>query len=142
MRLCRFHHEGADQIGFYNDDTVVPLSKAAAARDVGLPPSDNLLDFVTGGAAREKVVALEGALGAGDLTELSLSTGDVKLLVPIPRPSKLLLWATVLPETSRRYVSSAVMVYGYRGSRSPTRQGGSAHTTSLIGHVSKKGTHN
>lgn len=93
MRLCRFHHEGADQIGFYNDDTVVPLSKAAAARDVGLPPSDNLLDFVTGGASREKVVALERALGEGDLTELSLSTGDVKLLVPIPRPSKLLLLA-------------------------------------------------
>jgi 2-keto-4-pentenoate hydratase/2-oxohepta-3-ene-1,7-dioic acid hydratase in catechol pathway len=90
MRLCRFHHEGAVQVGFYNGESVVPLMKAAQATAADLPESDNLLDFLPGGKAREAVVALGNAL---DDDQLAIPVDGVQLLVPIPRPGKLLLLA-------------------------------------------------
>ncbi len=67
MRLCRFHHEGADQVGFYNGESVVPLMKAAQATAADLPESDNLLDFLPGGkvvvcGTPEEVAAAENSI--------------------------------------------------------------------------------
>jgi 2-keto-4-pentenoate hydratase/2-oxohepta-3-ene-1,7-dioic acid hydratase in catechol pathway len=93
MRLCRFHHVGADQAGFYNDDSVIPLTQAAAAHGIELPESDCLLALLPGGASREAVTKLQGELTDDEKASLSIPLADVKLLVPVPRPSKLLLLA-------------------------------------------------
>jgi len=90
MRLCRYHHEGTDQVGFYKDESVVPLTKAAQATAADLPDSGNLLDFLPGGKAREAVVALEKAI---DGDQLAIPVDDLQLLVPIACPSKLMLLA-------------------------------------------------
>ncbi|MBT4864822.1 MAG: fumarylacetoacetate hydrolase family protein [Planctomycetaceae bacterium] len=93
MRLCRFQHAGADQAGFYNDDSVIPLSQAAAAHGVELPESDCLLGLLPGGASRDAVTKLQGELTDDEKSSLSIPLADVKLLVPVPSPSKLLLLA-------------------------------------------------
>ena len=93
MRLCRFHHAGANQAGFYNDDSVIPLSQAAAAHGVELPESDCLLGLLPGGASRDAVIKLQGELTDDEKASLSIPLADVKLLVPVPSPSKLLLLA-------------------------------------------------
>ena len=93
MRLCRFHHAGANQAGFYNDDSVIPLSQAAAAHGVELPDSDCLLGLLPGGASRDAVTKLQEDLTDDEKSSLSIPLADVKLLVPVPSPSKLLLLA-------------------------------------------------
>lgn len=103
MRLCRFRHQGRDQIGFYFDLSVVPLNTATvqaagignSARD--LVESTDLLDvlpptgkhFLTAqGIAKQ----LE-ALSTDARSKLSLLGDHVEFLVPIPRPNKLFLLA-------------------------------------------------
>src|SRR5689334_3205392 len=103
MRLCRFRHDGRLQIGFYDNRFVAPLPRAAAAytdatHEKILPFSgDDLIDYLPPDgkqfAAAKKVadwlVRNAGALPADARLELSA----VQLLVPIPRPNKLLLLA-------------------------------------------------
>jgi 2,4-didehydro-3-deoxy-L-rhamnonate hydrolase len=93
MRLCRFRHGGSDQAGFYSEQGVVPLAPAAAAAGVDLPQTDDLLEFLPGGSSRDKVLKLQSGLAEADKQKLSVPLKDVKLLVPVPRPSKLLLLA-------------------------------------------------
>ena len=57
MRLCRFEHQGRAQVGFYQDDSVVPLS--AVAPDV--PPTDSLLALLPGGDYRQQAKQWEAA---------------------------------------------------------------------------------
>ena len=102
MRLCRFRHQNAPQVGFYSEEGVVPLAVAAAAyadathEKLALPSGDNLLDFLPpdgkGLAAAQKVANwLAGQPGAAAKSALPLA--KVELLVPIPRPNKLFLLA-------------------------------------------------
>jgi 2,4-diketo-3-deoxy-L-fuconate hydrolase len=99
MRLCRFMLEGEVLVGLYTDDRVVPLHAAAEAADVDLaelPASDDLLDFLPPdgpGSAAARRIARWLSSGTAALDELSLPIDDVRLLVPIPRPNKLLLLA-------------------------------------------------
>jgi 2-keto-4-pentenoate hydratase/2-oxohepta-3-ene-1,7-dioic acid hydratase in catechol pathway len=93
MRLCRFHHAGADQAGFYNDDSVIPLTKAAAAHGVEVPESDCLLALLPGGASRDAVTKLQDELTDDEKASLSIPLSELQLLVPVARPSKLLLLA-------------------------------------------------
>lgn len=96
MRLCRFNSENADQVGFYNDDSVIPLAKAAELVGSELPDSSCLLTFLPGGEARAQVVSVQqqlAELSDDQLTSISRSTDSVKLLVPNPKPSKLMLLA-------------------------------------------------
>ena len=67
MRLCRFTHAGKTQLGIYSESTVVPLAAGVAAYEaathelLGLPASDDLLDFLPpkgkGFAAAKKLAA-------------------------------------------------------------------------------------
>lgn len=96
MRLCRYDDQGTTRIGFYNDDTFIPLAKAAESQGLTLPESNCLLTCLTNGSARESVVELQqtiDGLSDADRNAISLSTNDVQLLVPIPAPSKLMLLA-------------------------------------------------
>jgi 2-keto-4-pentenoate hydratase/2-oxohepta-3-ene-1,7-dioic acid hydratase in catechol pathway len=103
MRLCRFSLDDLILTGFYADDRVIPIDQAADAyaEDLGtdflLPTTDKLLDLLPPvGDAFPAARALSEWLEALDpvtLDELSLPIGDVRLLVPIGAPPKILLLA-------------------------------------------------
>ncbi len=99
MRLCRYQFQGVDQIGFYDEQAIVPLSAAAQAAGsdfAGLPQSDNILDYLPGGKAfalASKLAAWMGSNARQLPAAAQLETKSVELLVPIPRPNKLLLLA-------------------------------------------------
>ncbi len=103
MRLCRFHLDEMILTGFYADDHVIPIDQAAEAyvEDVGvdlvLPTTDDLLELLPpDGASFETLLDLAGWVEGLDLLarqELAVATEEVKLLVPIGAPRKLLLLA-------------------------------------------------
>ena len=96
MRLCRFSSGGKVQAGLYFDEFVVPFSAAGALKIEGLA-GDDLLDYLPPDgkhfAAAKKfadaVASNTNALPAN----VRLPHDSVELLVPVPRPSKLLLLA-------------------------------------------------
>jgi 2-keto-4-pentenoate hydratase/2-oxohepta-3-ene-1,7-dioic acid hydratase in catechol pathway len=103
MRLCRFRNRDQVAVGFYAREGIVPLQSAREAfcavvgEPIDVPQSADLLDFLppdgTGfGAARKLAVwvAQEGSKRAS-LQPIPLS--ETQLLVPLPRPNKLLLLA-------------------------------------------------
>lgn len=103
MRICRMEHNGRAVAAFYGDQSVVPMTEAAAARAaatgsrVELPDSDDLLQFLPpDGAAHAVSTQLAdwvASAGAALPDAARLPTDSAELLVPIPRPNKLLLLA-------------------------------------------------
>ncbi len=102
MRLCRFRHQGNVAAGFYADDYVVPLQAAARQftetthRTLPLPDDDDLRALLPHGAAYDAVRELDGWVarqGNGLDAQSRVAVNEVQLLVPIPRPNKLLLLA-------------------------------------------------
>jgi 2-keto-4-pentenoate hydratase/2-oxohepta-3-ene-1,7-dioic acid hydratase in catechol pathway len=96
MRLCRFEANSVTQLGFFDDATIIPLASAAAKTGFSHPPLSDITSALPGGAQRSAVQSLQqqlGQLSANDLTALRVPTDSVKLLVPVPSPTKLLLLA-------------------------------------------------
>jgi len=96
MRLCRFEYEAKIQIGFYDEDFVIPISAASDHAGITIEESSDLIAYLPGGALRESVEAIQTRLSNNmdeELSELRLDAEAVKLLVPNPSPSKLLLLA-------------------------------------------------
>lgn len=103
MRLCRF---GVDEVvltAFYADDRVIPIAQAAEAfadaegYDLDLPATEDLLELLPPEgeaflATRKLAEWVEGP-DAPEIETLSIPVDDVQLLVPIARPSKILLLA-------------------------------------------------
>jgi 2-keto-4-pentenoate hydratase/2-oxohepta-3-ene-1,7-dioic acid hydratase in catechol pathway len=103
MRLCRFTRNNRTHVGFFDDKFVVPLSDAAGAfasatgEKAGPFEGDDLLDFLPPEgkhfvAAKKIATWLQGNPASLPATA-KLSHETVELLVPIPRPNKLLLLA-------------------------------------------------
>ena len=103
MRLCRFSLDETTLAGFYRDDRVVPVDQAcdaycdATGADLLLPSADDLLDLLPPDgssfeACRELAAWVDG-LDDEALGELAIPLDDVKLLVPVGRPNKILLLA-------------------------------------------------
>lgn len=96
MRLCRFEHDGEVQVGFYDEDFVIPMSAASDHTGIGIEKSADLIAHLPGGSLRESVLEIQGRLANGldeELAEIRLDTESIRLLVPNPSPSKLLLLA-------------------------------------------------
>ena len=103
MRLCRLTKNNRTQVGFYDDKFVVPLTDASAAiaTATGEKPgpfeSDNLLDFLPPEgkhfAGVKKIADWLERNATGLPGAAKLPNESVELLVPIPRPNKLLLLA-------------------------------------------------
>ena len=95
MRLCRYEQQGVVWIGFYSEDSVIPLTQAAQALSIAVPASDSLLTYLPGGASRAAVRELSAALEKSDAVrkQLAIPVDSVSLRVPVPNPSKLLLLA-------------------------------------------------
>lgn len=103
MRLCRFAQGGRTSVGLYDDKAVISLAAAAEAysaatkEKAGPFEGDNLIDFLPPDgkyfAAAKKIadwaIKNETSLPAS----AKLPHESVELLVPIPRPEKLLLLA-------------------------------------------------
>lgn len=96
MRLCRFEHEGSIHVGFYDENFVIPLAAASAHTGVELEASTDLIAHLPGGSLRDTVVEIQARLANNmdeELGEIRLDTESVRILVPEPNPSKLLLLA-------------------------------------------------
>ena len=104
MRLCRFRVAAEDEVavGLYRDDHVVPLARAAQAYrdsergDLEPPLGLDLLDYLPGGAAHRVAAVVSDwveGLDPEHRSALAVPIAEVRLLVPIPRPPKLLLLA-------------------------------------------------
>lgn len=102
MRICRFLNQGKPATGFYDEDRIVPIAVAAAEfqkatqEQVDLPAGDDLLPLLPHGACHavtKKLHAWIAENGALVPESATLPTDTVDLLVPIPRPNKLLLLA-------------------------------------------------
>src|SRR5262245_20229738 len=103
MRLCRFTKNNRTHVGFYDDKFVVSLSDAATAfaaatgEKLGPFEGDNLLDFLPPDckycAAAKKIADWLERNPAGVPGAAKLAHETIELLVPIPRPNKLLLLA-------------------------------------------------
>jgi 2-keto-4-pentenoate hydratase/2-oxohepta-3-ene-1,7-dioic acid hydratase in catechol pathway len=103
MRLCRFILDDMVLTGFYGDNVVIPIDQAAEAysRDTGvellLPSTEELLDLLPpDGPSSEQARDLDAWLNGLDVIardELTTQLGDVRLLVPIATPPKLLFLA-------------------------------------------------
>ena len=90
----------APELGFYHDDTIVPLQAAIDVHNqnneqtISLP-HDDVLALLPHGAHAVEARRLADWIGeAGDsLAQLSVSAGDVTMLRPIAEPPKILLLA-------------------------------------------------
>ena len=103
MRLCRFRCDDLVLTGFFADNVVIPLDQAAEAysRDTGvellLPSTEDLLELLppdgSSFAMARDLNAWVADLDVFARDELTVPVADVQILVPIARPSKLLLLA-------------------------------------------------
>ncbi|QDU79026.1 Ureidoglycolate lyase [Polystyrenella longa] len=93
MRLCRFLQGSSPAVGFYSEQQVIPLAAVAQAAGVEIPDTDSLIPFLPGGSHAETAVSLYKKANEGSASESAIKTGDATLLVPVPRPEKLLLLA-------------------------------------------------
>lgn len=103
MRLCRFALDDLVLAGFYQDDRVVPIHQAAelfceeTGRELLLAPTDDLIDFLPpGGKSSREIRELSDWLGRLDeeaLGDIAIDKEDLKLLVPVARPPKIVLLA-------------------------------------------------
>jgi 2-keto-4-pentenoate hydratase/2-oxohepta-3-ene-1,7-dioic acid hydratase in catechol pathway len=105
MRLCRFLLEDdLLLVGYYVDDAVIPLDAAADAADVDLliGASEELIDYLPpdgpAHAAAAELWAALGRLPESERRDLEIPLEDVRLLVPIAAPPKLLLLAGNYPK--------------------------------------------
>jgi 2,4-didehydro-3-deoxy-L-rhamnonate hydrolase len=103
MRLCRFSLDDVELAGFYEDEWIIPIQHAAETYcdEVGiellLASTDDLLDYLPpDGPSRNGIQTLAEWIGTLDVSrrhELAIPVGEVKLLVPVARPPKILLLA-------------------------------------------------
>lgn len=103
MRVCRFQLDDTTLAGFYRDDRVVPIDQACEAYcdergvDLLLPSTEDLLDLLPpDGPSHAACLELShwvDGLEHDAMEGLSIPTAEVKLLVPVPRPNKILMLA-------------------------------------------------
>ena len=100
MKICRYLIENEEQLGFYCDDTIIPLDEAAGAYgetvdDISLDLGGGILAMMPGGAMAEPAHRLAEWVEAHEdiRAAIGIRSGDVTLLAPLSSPSKILLLA-------------------------------------------------
>ncbi len=99
MRLCRFVGENGPELGYYEDDQVIPVFAAARAAggasqpiNFDPPPVDLVAALDSASEATQLFRVLE-QWDASERAALAVPLDRVELLVPIARPGKILLLA-------------------------------------------------
>lgn len=98
MRLCRFARGDNVQVGLYSEQSVVPLGQLAAELGTKLPTAEaDLLAYLPpegpGFTVAAELAERFAKLPSERQKQLSLPLHEVKLLVPIPQPKKVILLA-------------------------------------------------
>lgn len=103
MRLCRIELSGKPVAAFYSEQHVIPVLAAAAtyANNQGtaldLPDTDDLLALLPPDGQHapqaRKLSEWVNQQSASAIQDLAIPTNTARLLVPVPRPNKLLLLA-------------------------------------------------
>ncbi len=94
MKLCRYQSVEQSTSGFLlENDLVLPMAAAVAEAGLNLTVSDNLLDYLPHGKFHHSVRDMEDTLSLMEMSSQCLKVSEVKLLVPIAQPSKILLLA-------------------------------------------------
>lgn len=102
MRLCRYQQRDSVHVGIYDEKSIINLAGvtaayAAASHDrLAIPVGDSLLDLLPGGKnaeAAKKLADWVSKNAAMVPAAARVETDKVQLLLPIPRPNKLLLLA-------------------------------------------------
>jgi 2-keto-4-pentenoate hydratase/2-oxohepta-3-ene-1,7-dioic acid hydratase in catechol pathway len=98
MRLCRFEHRGKIRVGLYSEQGVVPLGRLAAELQAAIPEDEtNLLAYLPPEGKAFRVAALLAEQFAKwpprQQEQWRLPMQEIKLLVPIPQPNKVILLA-------------------------------------------------
>jgi len=99
MRLCRCLHHGNEEIALYYDTHVVGVGRLAAllGGDLPRPLTADLLDYLPpDGKSAQAVQALDERfrkLAQEEQARLAVPAAEVQLLVPVGRPSKIILLA-------------------------------------------------
>lgn len=101
MRLCRYRHHGQIAAGFYDETNITPIQAAAAAYStvegqLPLPDSEDLLDYLPNGRGAAAAFRLANWLSQASPSSTGIKripTANVELLVPNPKPNKILLLA-------------------------------------------------
>jgi 2,4-diketo-3-deoxy-L-fuconate hydrolase len=102
MRLCRYQQRDSNQVGLYDEKSIINLpaavtAYAAATHDkLPIPVGDSLLELLPGGKHAEGAKKLADWAAKNDAmlpANARVETDKVQLLVPVPRPNKLLLLA-------------------------------------------------
>lgn len=99
MRLCRFERAGVVVAALFEDNYLFPLQELA--KEFGLPltefSSTNLLDYLPPGGSSHRVAKQLAErcrnLSMSGRQALGLAPEKVKILVPIPEPTKVILLA-------------------------------------------------
>jgi len=100
VRICRFQRNDQPELGFYHDDSIVPLQDAidvhnqTSEKKISLP-HDDVMALLPHGAYAAEAKALDAWIsGAGHaLGQLTVSPDAVTMLRPIAEPPKILLLA-------------------------------------------------
>jgi len=103
MRLCRIGPEHSPRAAFYDENRIVPIADAAAAyekqsgRRLVLNGDDDLLAYLPTNDSFGNASHLAGWLAGQPTIAGQLDPRQVELLVPIPRPNKIMLVAANYP---------------------------------------------
>jgi len=102
MRLCRYQQRDSVQVGLYDEKSIINIAGAVAAYSAAthdrlpIPVGDSLLDLLPGGKHAEAAVKLAAWVANNAAmvpASVRVETDKVQLLLPVPRPNKLLLLA-------------------------------------------------
>lgn len=99
MRVCRYQEDDRDWFGLLIDDeTLLPLADLAHALGAYDLQVSSILDLLPGGALREDLLRLQQGINAEILSEHARPVEEVRLLIPVAAPGKLILLAGNYPQ--------------------------------------------
>src|SRR5262245_38902921 len=98
MRLCRYQHNGTVEVALYQEESIVPVNRAADELMIRMPaPSSNVLDYLPpegrNFAALQRLDEAYRKLPAADQRRLSRPAKEARIRVPVSEPKKVILLA-------------------------------------------------
>lgn len=99
MRLCRYQHNGTQEIAIYENERIISINRVAGELKVNVPTanSTDILDYLAPHGRSAKAVAQIAdrfaKLSPADQRRLSRPMREARIRVPVPEPKKVILLA-------------------------------------------------